>query len=76
MKIPTITRFAEKLLLACLAIILLYLIGTAVYANCSTAALKHITVFDMLHNAFLSVVISLGGGILLDCEVRSRENRR
>lgn len=76
MRIPKIKNYAEKLLLICLAFIGVYLVGTAVYAHFSTELLLHVTVSQMLHSAFLAAVISLGGGLLLDCEIRHIEGTK
>ncbi|MBQ6893043.1 MAG: hypothetical protein IJN48_02455 [Clostridia bacterium] len=75
MKIPQIKAHAEKMIWICLLLIASYLIFTAAYAHLSTEPQSRLITRDMLETALLSTVISLGGGLLLDCEIRLAENK-
>lgn len=73
-KFPTLTAPAVRLLTLCVLLILAYLPFVCVYAwrNCGDLYARTL-VLEMLHSAAISVVLSLGGGLLLDCELRARE---
>ena len=69
-KIPSISRTAEKLFFICLVIILAYLACTVVYILCSIDPLMQNHAVKMLQNAWISLTISLCATLLLDCEIR------
>ncbi|MBQ8837246.1 MAG: hypothetical protein IJ002_07050 [Clostridia bacterium] len=73
MKIPKIKDFAAKMLFFCIAIIGLYLVGTAFYGHFSSDPFVRVNVYEMLHSAALAAVISLGGGVILDFQIRQIE---
>lgn len=75
MKIPVIKALSRKLQFICLAIISAYLIFILFYAHLSLNPLKHLIISDMLHSSILATVITLLGGLLLDCEIRLDENK-
>lgn len=73
--IPTVKALSLKLQGVCLFIISIYLIFIMMYYNISVDPLKHLITLDMLHCAIISTVITLFGGLLLDCEIRLYENK-
>lgn len=75
MKLPIIKSLSQKLQFTCLAMISSYLIFIIAYTHTSAEPLKHLIISDMLHSALLATVISLAGGLLLDCEIRLCENK-
>lgn len=74
MKVPQIKSFTEKLIWICLFLILIYLAFTAAYAHFSTEPLKLSIVREMLESSLLSIIITTGGAILLDFEIRLHES--
>ena len=75
MKIPVIKAYSRKLQFLCLALIGAYLIFILAYSHFSLNPLKTLIISDMLHSAILATVITLFGGLLLDCEIRHNENK-
>ena len=73
--IPTVKALSLKLQGLCLFIISIYLIFIMMYCHISLNPFKHSVALDMLHSAIISTVITLIGGLLLDCEIRLYENK-
>lgn len=76
MMIPQIKPLAEKLMWLCLALITLYLIMTVAYFKLSSEPMRFFIAFEMLESALLATVLSLGGGILLDFEIRNSDKNK
>ncbi len=76
MKIPQIKPFAEKLIWFCLVLIILYLVMTVAYVKLSSEPLRFFIAFEMLESALLATLLSLGGGILLDFEIRNSDKNK
>ncbi len=73
--LPALQAPAERLLLLCYAAILVYLSFVCRYAWQTLGDLyARLFVREMLHSAAISAVLALSGGLLLDCELRYREN--
>lgn len=72
--IPEMKPLSRKLIYLCLALILIYLAFIVAYTEFSPKPPMLSTTMQMLQSAFLSAVIALGGGILLDFEIRKSEN--
>ncbi len=72
--VPVLHKQAERLLLFCLLPILLTLGGVAVFAygNRGDPTVLPL-VRELLHTVAFSLVLALGGGLLLDLEIRRRE---
>ncbi|MBQ7661692.1 MAG: hypothetical protein IJS44_06525 [Clostridia bacterium] len=71
MKHMTLHPKASRLLRACLFFISLYLGLAVVYAH--GASLSAAAVLELLHSGALSVVIAVGGALILDLEFRHRQ---
>ena len=70
-RIPSLSQKAVCLFFICIGIILAYLIGVILYINlhvCDPYMQRN--ALEMLHGASISAVISLGGSLLFDCELR------
>ena len=76
MTIPQIKPLAEKMIWVCLALITLYLIMTVAYVNFSSEPMRIFIAFEMLESALLATLLSLGGGILLDFEIRNSDKNK
>lgn len=72
--IPEIKPLSRRLVYICLATITTYIICAAIYAKFANEPLIRTTATQIIHSAFSAAVISLGGGLLLDCEIRRTEN--
>ncbi len=71
LKIPVLCKNAQKLWWICISLILAYLCYTAAYIYLfSYDPLMPYYAEDMLHSAFISLVIALGGALLFDLEMR------
>lgn len=72
--LPALTAPAVRLLTVCAFLILAYLPFICVYAwHSGGDPYARTLVLEMLHSAAISVVLALGCGLLLDCELRARE---
>lgn len=75
--LPALTAPAVRLLTICAFLILAYLPFVCIFAWRSGGDLHaRALVLEMLHSAAISVVLALGGGLLLDCELRAREKSK
>ena len=75
MKIPEIKAFAAKLMHTCLLLIVIYTLFTVIYIHFSSNVTKLVIGREMLESAVMAAVLSLGGTILLDFEIRLHENK-
>ena len=72
---PKIKAFAARLMHVCLILTVIYTAVTALYILFSNDAMRFVYGKDMLESAAVSTVLSLGGGFLLDLEIRRTENK-
>ena len=72
MKIPEIKAMARKLIYLCLGTVLVYTFLVAKFSS----PLSPLRAVEVLHSMLLSTIMSLGGGLLLDLEIRHGENKR
>ena len=72
MHIPELKKEACRLIYVCLSVILLYALMLAM-AKMEFSPLFRL---EILHSMLISTVISLGGGLLLDVEIRHGENKK
>lgn len=72
--LPALTEPAVRLLAFCCRMILVYLPFVCIYAwrTCGDLYARTL-VLEMLRSAAISAMLALGGGLLLDCELRARE---
>ena len=70
-RIPSLSQKATCLFFICLGIIFAYLIGVILYIKHHVGdPYMQKNALEMLHGASISAVISLGGSLLFDCEMR------
>ena len=62
---------ASRLFSLCMSLIALYIIAVLVYALATFGSVSgELILFEMLHSVAISALLSLGGALLLDAELK------
>ncbi|MBQ4150522.1 MAG: hypothetical protein IJC81_01800 [Clostridia bacterium] len=72
MNIPELKKMPRRLIYLCLAAIFVYTLSLLRAKD----AISPLLAAEILHSILISTVLSLGGGLLLDLEIRHGENKK